>query len=127
VTRLVEKIRHNADQIILTEGYYLDDARILVISYGCTARSARRAVREARNRGIPAGMLRLISLWPFPEKQVKAVAKDMDALIVAEMNLGQISREVERQARRSVNGVFHAGGAMIPPEPILNAIQEAAA
>jgi len=51
----------------------------------------------------------------------------MDALIVAEMNLGQISREVERQVRRSVIGVFHAGGAMIPPEPILNAIQEAAA
>lgn len=127
VTRLVEKIRHNADQIFLTEGYYLDDARILVISYGCTARSARRAVREARNRGIPAGLLRLISLWPFPEKQVKALAKDMDALIVAEMNLGQISREVERQTRRSVNGVFHAGGAMIPPDPILNAIQEAAA
>ena len=127
VTRLVEKIRRNADQIIITEGYYLENARILIISYGCTARSARRAVREARSRGIPAGMLRLISLWPFPEKQVQALAKDMDALIVAEMNLGQISREVERQVRRSVIGVFHAGGAMIPPEPILNAIQEAAA
>ena len=127
VTRLVEKIRRNADQIILAEDYYVDNARILVISYGCTARSARRAVREARKRGIPAGMLRLVSLWPFPEKQVKALAKDMDALIVAEMNLGQISREVERQVRRSVNGVYHAGGAMIPPEPILNAIQEAAA
>jgi len=127
VTRLVEKIRRNADQIILTEGYYLDDARILVISYGCTARSARRAVREARSRGIPAGMLRMISLWPFAEEQVKALARDMDAVIVAEMNLGQISREVERQARRSVTGVFHAGGEMIPPEPILNAIREAAA
>jgi len=126
VTRLVEKIRRNTDQITLTEEYYLDNARILVISYGCTARSARRAVREARSQGIPAGMLRLISLWPFPEKLIKALAKDMDALIVAEMNLGQISREVERQARRSVIGVFHAGGAMIPPEPILNAIQEAA-
>ena len=127
VTRLVEKIRRNADQIILTEGYYLDNARILVISYGCTARSARRAVRDARSRGIPAGMLRLVSLWPFPEKQVEILAKDMDVLIVAEMNLGQISREVERQARRPVTGVFHAGGAMIPPEPILKAIQEAAA
>jgi 2-oxoglutarate ferredoxin oxidoreductase subunit alpha len=127
VTRLVQKIRRNAEQITLTEGYYLDDARILVISYGCTARSARRAVREARDKGIPAGMLRLISLWPFPEGQVKALAKDMDAVIVAEMNLGQISREVERQLRRPVSGVYHAGGAMIPPEPILNAIQEAAA
>ena len=127
VTRLVQKIRRNVEQITLTEGYYLDDARILVISYGCTARSARRAVREARNQGIPAGMMRLISLWPFPEEQVKTLAKDMDAVIVAEMNLGQISREVDRQLRRSVKGVYHAGGAMIPPEPILNAIQEAAA
>jgi 2-oxoglutarate ferredoxin oxidoreductase subunit alpha len=127
VTRLVQKIRRNAEQITLTEGYYLDDARILVISYGCTARSARRAVREARERGIPAGMLRLISLWPFPEEQVKTLAKDMDAVIVAEMNLGQISREVERQLRRPVSGVYHAGGAMIPPERILTAIQEAAA
>jgi len=127
VTRLVQKIRRNIDQITLIEGYYLDNARILVISYGCTARSARRAVREARNKGIPAGMLRLISLWPFPEEQVKTLAKDMDAVIVAEMNLGQVSREVERQLRRAVSGVYHAGGAMIPPEPILNAIQEAAA
>lgn len=127
VTRLVQKVRQNANEIIRTEGYYLEGARILVISYGCTARSARRAVREARGMGIPVGMLRLISLWPFPGEQVTELAKDMDALIVAEMNLGQISREVERKARRSVRGVFHSGGAMIPPEPILGAIQEAAA
>jgi 2-oxoglutarate ferredoxin oxidoreductase subunit alpha len=124
VTRLVQKVRQNVNEIIWTEGYFLDAARILVISYGCTARSARRAVREARNMGIPAGMLRLISLWPFPGEQVAAAAKDMDSLIVAEMNLGQISREVERQVRRPVHGVFHAGGAMISPEPILKAIQE---
>jgi 2-oxoglutarate ferredoxin oxidoreductase subunit alpha len=126
VTRLVNKIRLNADKIIRTEGYFLDDARILVIAYGCTARSARNAVRQARNMGIPVGLLRLISLWPFPEDTLRQLASRIDEFIVAEMNLGQISLEVERIAKQPVRGVFHAGGAMIPPEPILVAIKEAA-
>ncbi|MBN1148302.1 MAG: 2-oxoacid:acceptor oxidoreductase subunit alpha [Anaerolineales bacterium] len=125
VTRLVEKVRRNADDMIRTEGYDLDGARILVVAYGCTARSARSAVRKARSQGIPAGLLRLISLWPFPESLLRELAAQADELIVAEMNLGQISREVERVTHRPVRGVFHAGGAMIPPEPILEAIQEA--
>lgn len=125
VTRLVNKIRLNADQIIRTEGYYLDDARILVIAYGCTARSARNAVRQARKSGLPVGLLRLISLWPFPEGYLRGLADQVDEFIVAEMNLGQISLEVERIARQPVSGVYHAGGAMIPPEPILEAIIEA--
>jgi 2-oxoglutarate ferredoxin oxidoreductase subunit alpha len=125
VTRLVEKVNRNAEAIIRTESYDLEDARILVIAYGCTARSARSAVRKARALGIPAGLLRLVSIWPFPENFLRELAGQVDELIVAEMNLGQISREVERVTHRSVRGVFHAGGAMIPPEPILEAIQSA--
>lgn len=125
VTRLVEKVHTNRDRIIRTEGYDLDDAEILVIAYGCTARSARRAVREARQAGIRAGLLRLISLWPFPEKEIKLLASRAGSIIVAEMNLGQVSREVERCTMRPVRGVFHAGGVMIPPDPILAAIREA--
>jgi 2-oxoglutarate ferredoxin oxidoreductase subunit alpha len=126
VTRLVDKIEGNAMEIIRTEAYCLDNAEIVVISYGCTARSARRAVQEARQMGIPAGMLRLISLWPFPEQIVKQLAGSAASFIVAEMNLGQMSHEVERVVKRPVKGVFHAGGAMIPPGPILGAIKEAA-
>ena len=126
VTRLVNKIRHNANQIMLLEDYYLDDARIVVIAYGCTARSARRAVREARKAGIPVGLLRLISLWPFPEETLMEIADSADNFIVAEMNLGQISREVERAVKRPVKGLFHAGGEMLPPDRILHAIQAAA-
>jgi 2-oxoglutarate ferredoxin oxidoreductase subunit alpha len=125
VTRLVNKIRRNADQITLLEEYYLEDARIVVIAYGCTARSARRAVREARGAGIPAGLLRFISLWPFPEETLIEIADTADDFIVAEMNLGQISREVERVIKRPVKGVFHAGGEMIPPDRILAAIRSA--
>jgi len=126
VTRLINKIQTNADEIIRTENYYLDDAQIVVISYGCTARSARQAVQQARKLCIPVGMLRLISLWPFPEQIVKELAGSAESFIVAEMNLGQMSLEVERLVRRPVKGVFHAGGAMIPPEPILKAIMEVA-
>jgi len=126
VTRLVDKIRVNAQQIILTEDSYLDDARIVVISYGCTARSARHAVRAARQQGLPVGLLRLISIWPFPEDQVRALAAEVEHFIIAEMNLGQVRLEVERLARRPVLGVHHAGGAMITPQMILEAIQEAA-
>ncbi|MEW5871949.1 MAG: 2-oxoacid:acceptor oxidoreductase subunit alpha [Chloroflexota bacterium] len=122
VTRLVEKVRRNAADVIRLERYHLEDAHILVLAYGCTARSARSAVRKAREMGIPVGLLRLVSLWPFPEQILRELATYIDAFIVAEMNLGQISQEVERVIHRSVHGVHHAGGAMIPPEPILEAI-----
>ena len=126
VTRLVNKVRVNRSDLLLSEGFDLEGAEILVISYGCTARSARRAVRDARAQGVHAGLLRLISLWPFAEEAVKQAAAGAKHIIVAEMNLGQMSREVERCLGRPVNGVFHAGGAMIPPDPILQAIMETA-
>jgi 2-oxoglutarate ferredoxin oxidoreductase subunit alpha len=126
VTRLVEKISHNSDDIVRTEDHFMDDARIVVIAYGSTARSARRAVKDARQEGIPAGFFRLVSLWPFPTKQIRELADQVDSFIVAEMNLGQMALEVERHIRRPVTGVFHAGGAMMAPDPILNAIREVA-
>ncbi|GMR09351.1 MAG: 2-oxoacid:acceptor oxidoreductase subunit alpha [Anaerolineae bacterium] len=124
VTRLVNKINKNADDLIKTEEQYLDDARIVVISFGATARSARRAVVEARQEGIPAGFLRLISLWPFPESLIREIARDADAFVVAEMNLGQMAHEVQRHVSQPVEGVFHAGGAMMRPGPILETIRE---
>ncbi len=126
VTRLVNKIQLNAEQIIRTEGYWLEDAEIVVVAYGCTARSAQRAVREARENGIPVGLLRLISIWPFPERLFEDLSERTETIIVAEMNLGQISREIQRVIGRPVQGVYHAGGEMIPPDPILEAIMEAA-
>jgi len=124
VTRLINKVHKNLEQIVQYEEFLLEDAEIVVLSYGCTARSARRAVKIARENGILAGLFRPISLWPFPEKQVQELAARVDSIIVAELNLGQVSREVERLIRRPVRGVFHAGGAMIPPEPIYDLIME---
>ncbi len=126
VTRLVEKVRRNVDQLTRVEEFQMEGARIAVISFGSTARSARRAVSDARKQGIPVGFVRLISLWPFPEKIILEMAKQVDTFIVAEMNLGQMTREVERYVHTPVIGVHHAGGAMMPPERILQAIQEVA-
>jgi 2-oxoglutarate ferredoxin oxidoreductase subunit alpha len=127
VTRLVEKIRRGADRLTRTEETLMEDARIAVISFGSTARSARRAVREARSRGVAVGFLRLISLWPFPEDAIRRIAERVDAFVVAEMNLGQMAHEVARHVSQPVHGVHHAGGAMMPPAPILEAILDVAA
>jgi 2-oxoglutarate ferredoxin oxidoreductase subunit alpha len=127
VSRLVEKIRRNSEQLVRTEDAFMEDARIAVIAFGSTARSARRAVREARDQGIPAGLIRLISLWPFPEQAIRQAAEHVDAFIVAEMNLGQMTLEVGRYVSQPVHGVHHAGGAMMPPDPILEAIRDVAA
>jgi 2-oxoglutarate ferredoxin oxidoreductase subunit alpha len=124
VSRLNEKVLCNQGEIIRIEVEFIEDARIAVVSLGSTARSARRAVRTARENGIPVGFVRLISVWPFPVEMVKQVAEDLDVFIVPEMNLGQISRELERHVPQPVIGVNHAGGEMMPPEPIFEAIQK---
>jgi 2-oxoglutarate ferredoxin oxidoreductase subunit alpha len=126
VRRLVNKIRLNADQIIEYDETALDDAELAVIAYGSTSRSARQSVNAARRDGIRVGLLRLICVWPFPENRVKELAKQVKAFIVPELNLGQISREVERHTSLPVIGVNHAGGVMMAPDPILDTIREVA-
>ena len=99
VKRLCEKVSLNADKIIKVEGTMLDDADVAVVAYGIVARGALSAVRKARASGVKAGLLRLITLWPFPEKQVAEVARRVKGIVVPEMNCGQLVREVERMAK----------------------------
>ena len=101
VTRLCNKIRKNEDKIIRVEETMLDDADVAVVAYGIVARSALSAVRKAREKGIKAGLLRLITLWPFPEKRAAQVAKQVKAIVVPEMNCGQMVLEVERAAKET--------------------------
>lgn len=124
VRRLVNKIRLHADQIMEYEEAFLDDAQVVVIAYGSTARSARRAVLTAREEGLRAGLLRLITVWPFPEDKVRKLSEQVVAFVVPEVNLGQMSRETERFTSLPVIGVNHAGGVMMAPDPILDAIRE---
>ena len=127
VTRIVNKIRENADKIIDVETQNIEDADIGVISYGCTSRSVYDAVILAEKEGITVGHVRLRTIWPFPEKVVKEVAERVDFILVPEMNLGQLIYEVERvvgcEARvKAISKI--GGGEMITPEEILSEIRK---
>lgn len=126
VTRLIEKIRRHAPKIWEFEEVMTEDADIVVVSYGAASRSAGRAVNIAREEGIKAGLMRLITVWPFPEKRIKELAESAKMFVVPEINMGQISREVERFASGRVLSVTHAGGGMLSPEAVLQKIKEVA-
>lgn len=126
VTRLVDKIRLNSDSIVMWEDYNLDDAEIVVCAYGITARIAKFAVNLARQDGIKAGFIQLITIWPFPEKFIRTLASSVKAFIVPEINRGQMVYEIERCAagRAKILSVPHSGGDVHRPELILAAIKE---
>ena len=126
VKRLQNKILKNADKIILYEEKDIDGAEVVVVSYGITSRVAQRAIELAHERGIRVGKFRLITAWPFPEKKIAEIASKVKALVVPEINLGQMVREVERAAAGNcvVKHVPHAGGSVHNPEDILKVILE---
>ncbi|HEX9118144.1 MAG TPA: 2-oxoacid:acceptor oxidoreductase subunit alpha [Anaerolineae bacterium] len=127
INRLHNKIASASDRITLFEEEQTGNADVIVVSYGITSRVAQRAIELARARGIKTGKFRLITAWPFPEKQVRDLASRTKALIVPELNLGQMVREVERAAagKCRVVSVPHAGGGVHRPDDILSAILEA--
>lgn len=128
VLRLNQKIRVHRHAIYSYEERGTDDAEVIVLAYGITARMAARAVELARAQGIRAGLLRLKTAWPFPEERVRSLSTGAHAFVVPEINLGQMVREVERCAvdHCGVLSVEHAGGGIIEPAAIFQAIVEAA-
>ena len=127
VHRLVDKIKKNVDDITLYEADSLEGADVVVISYGITSRVAQRGIELAREKGLKVGKFRIITAWPFPEKQIRELSTKVKALVVAELNLGQMVLEVERAAAGRCRTVLvgHAGGGVHSPEQILKAIEEA--
>lgn len=127
VNHLKDKIHKNADKIIRFEETDTDNAEVIVISYGITSRVAVKAVQEAKKAGIKVGTMRLITIWPFPEKRIKELAKKVKAFVVPEINYGQIVLEVERcvAGEAKVIGVRHCGGWVHNPKNILEKIKEA--
>lgn len=127
VSRITQKILGNLSDIIRTEGYYLEDAEWVVVSYGVSARSSLAAVDEAREKGIKAGLLKLNTVWPFPESQIRELSHRVRGFLTVEINLGQIHLEVARCAggRAEVFHVGHAGGSVITPETIIQKLDEA--
>lgn len=128
IARLHRKISQHFSEIQMAEFFQTEDADIVIVAYGCVARSAKRAVIEAREKGLKVGLLRLVTIWPFVRSAVEKVLQTSKTLLVPEMNMGQISREVKR-VNRGATRVFtlnKVDGTIITPEEILNRIAEVA-
>jgi 2-oxoglutarate ferredoxin oxidoreductase subunit alpha len=124
--RLTDKIRRNVVRITDVIEDRTGDADVVVVAYGITSRVVLPAITAARERGRRVGLLRLRTVWPFPEHRIRALAATARAFVVPELNLGQMVREVERCAGgRRVVSVPHAGGTVHDPAVIREAILEA--
>jgi 2-oxoglutarate ferredoxin oxidoreductase subunit alpha len=125
--RLIQKVRANIDKLEKFESAYLDDAKSAVVSYGCSARSSLTAVKRLREEGVKIGFFRLITIWPFLDKQIYELAEAMDTLYVVECNLdGQLSREVQRASlgKTEVIHIGKAGVEMHTPDEVIEAIKK---
>jgi 2-oxoglutarate ferredoxin oxidoreductase subunit alpha len=126
--RLLGKLGRHREAIESFELFECEDAQVLVVAYGITARSAQRAVRQARARGVRAGLFRPITMWPFPERAFREVAERAAAVLVPEMSAGQLCLEVERHCAPAggVESLGRVDGQPIAPAEILERLQELA-
>jgi 2-oxoglutarate/2-oxoacid ferredoxin oxidoreductase subunit alpha len=128
VTRLIDKIKNYRDEIIDFEERGMDDAEVVVLAYGISARVALAAIEEARAKGLKVGLLRLKTIWPFPEEYIGELSKRIKGFVVPEINMGQIVLEVERcsAGRCEVRLVAHPGGDVHETADVLRAIEQVA-
>jgi 2-oxoglutarate ferredoxin oxidoreductase subunit alpha len=121
LNRIFRKITQHLLDIQQIEEEMTEDAEVLVIAYGSVSRSARRAVREARENGVKAGLIQLVTLWPFPRQAVEPVLRRARVALVPELNMGQMSREVKRisQGATRIETLNRIDGNLITPGEIL--------
>lgn len=124
--RQIRKVVASQSEIESNEEYLTDDAEVIIFAYGSSSRSARYAVNELRKEGIKVGLFRPITLWPFPEKRVAELARQAKAIIVPELNLGQMILEVERAAKGAcdISGIHRVDGEPINPGQIIDRVKE---
>ena len=127
VRHLIDKVNMNADDIIWLEEKDIDDAEVIVMAYGISSRVIQPAIARARKEGIKVGQIKMVTVWPFPEKRVKELAGKVKSLIMVEMNYGQVFLDMERCAAGQCQCYLlgHAGGTVHNPEDIYNTIKEA--
>lgn len=125
ITRYCHKILDNIDDISSVDEYFLDDAETVIVAYGSVSRTALSAVRKARGEGCKVGLLKLNTIWPVPEKQIREVCAKAKRVIVPEMNIGEYVREVQRIAGYDkVEGFSSMGGVYPVPNSIYKKIME---
>lgn len=123
VRRLNKKILKNRNLIIETEEYFLEDADLAIVSYGFTARASLYAVKALREEGKKIGLLRLKTLWPFPEEKIRQAGQQVKKMLVPEMNLGQVAGEVRKAWPGEVISLTQTDGEVIRPEKILDSVR----
>lgn len=124
VPRLIRKIRENESDIVEWEERLLDDAEVALVVYGSTLGPAWVAVQAARKEGIRAGILRLITPWPFPKEAIRRVADQVDTILVVEVNMGQILHPVQEYTGKLVEHLGLPGGRIFHPDEILRALRK---
>jgi 2-oxoglutarate ferredoxin oxidoreductase subunit alpha len=127
VQHLMDKVRDNVDDIVWLEERDVDDAEIVVMAYGISSRVMQPAIAKARKEGIKVGQIKMVTVWPFPEKRVRELAGKLKAMVMVEMNYGQVYYEMDRVTAGKCKTflVGHAGGTVHNPEDIYKVIKEA--
>jgi 2-oxoglutarate ferredoxin oxidoreductase subunit alpha len=123
VSRINKKILNRRGQIIQTESHHLEDAKCVVVAYGFTARSALYAVNELRKQGGKVGLLRLKTIWPFPDPVFQELGKKVGKIVVPEMNRGQVAGEIMKYADCDVLSYIQTNGEVIDPRTIIEEVR----
>lgn len=126
--RLCKKITDHTDDLVDIEQFFTEDADTVVIAYGSVARSAFAAVKQARDQGIKVGLLKLKIIWPFPDNAVREAIREAKQVVVPEMNIGKICREIERLDRdgKKIVSLPKLGGNLHTPDEIMDVIKRSA-
>jgi len=124
VERINKKILRNRSRIVETERYFLEDSEIAVIAYGFTARTSLYAVKRLRKEGLKVGLLRLKTLWPFPEEAIVELRERVKKVVLPEMNQGQVAGEVKKFYPGEMISLRQTNGEIIRPEKIITALRK---
>lgn len=126
VRHYTDKLRQHLDEITIIKRFGMEDADYAILTFGCSTRSAKAAMKAARSQGIRAGVVQLVTLWPFPDEALAEICAGVRGVVVPELNLGQLAGEVRRVCRKDIPilGVNRVDGEMIAPGEILDALRE---
>jgi len=126
--RLRKKISYNIRDLVQIESYQMEDAKIAIFAAGITSRAAKAAIASARAEGIKVGLLRPLTIWPFPDDAVRKMLRNVETVIVPELNQGQLIHEVQRLTKEKSDGslipINKVSSELITPNDILNKIKE---
>jgi len=126
--RLRKKISYNIRDLVQIESYQMEDAKIAIFAAGITSRAAKAAIASARAEGVKVGLLRPLTIWPFPDDAVRKMLRNVETVIVPELNQGQLIHEVQRLTKEKSDGglipINKVSSELITPNDILNKIKE---